>query len=69
MPFIYGTNRQDILLFPEAIDDYICEENPVRFIDAFVNQLDLAVLGFTHSTSSQTGRPAKHPADLLKLYI
>ena len=69
MPQIFGTNRSDVLLFPEALDDYITAVNPVRFIDAFVNSLDLVALGFTHATAAQTGRPPYDPADLLRLYI
>ncbi len=69
MPFISGTNREELLLFPEAIDDYITAENPVRFIDAFVVSLDLEELGFTRSTPAATGRPPYDPADILKLYI
>ena len=69
MPHVQGTNRHEVLLFPEALDDYITSENPTRFIDAFVRNLDLSELGFTHATPAQTGRPAYDPADLLKLYI
>lgn len=69
MPYIAGTDRSVVLLFPEALDDYITEENPLRFIDAFVSTLDLVELGFTHSTPAHTGRPAYDPADLLRLYI
>ncbi len=69
MPHIYGTGRSDVLLFPEALDDYITAENPVRFIDAFVKSLDLVALGFTHATAAETGRPSYDPADLLRLYI
>jgi transposase len=57
------------LLFPEAFDDYVSEDNPVRFIEAFVDSLDLHVLGFSRTQPAQTGRPAYDPADLLKLYI
>jgi transposase len=56
-------------LFPEALDDYIAQENPVRFIDAFVDSLDLQDLGFTHAVPAETGRPPYHPATLLKLYV
>lgn len=69
MPYIYGTDRSDILLFPEALNDYITDNNPVRFIDAFVSALDLSALGFTRSAPADTGRPAYSPADLLRLYI
>ena len=69
MSFIKGTPRSFVLLFPEAIDDYVSEDNPVRFIEAFVDGLDLHGLGFSRTTPAQTGRPAYSPADLLKLYI
>jgi transposase len=57
------------LLFPEAIDDSVSDDNPVRFIEAFVNNLDLKRLGFSRTTPADTGRPAYSPSDLLKLYI
>lgn len=69
MPFIPGSDRSSVLLFPEALDDYITAENPVRFIDAFVSSLDLAQLRFIRSQPAHTGRPAYDPADLLRLYI
>jgi transposase len=69
MGFIHGANRHEAILFPERLDDYIAEENPVRFIDAFIDHLNLTTLGFQRATPAATGRPAYHPADLLKLYI
>jgi len=69
LSFIQGTPRSEVLLFPEAFDDYITDDNPVRFIEAFVDHLDLHALGFSRTTPSHTGRPAYSPADLLKLYI
>jgi transposase len=69
LSFIKGTPRSDVLLFPEAIDDYVASDNPVRFIEAFVDNLDLPNLGFSRATPAHTGRPAYSPADLLKLYI
>ena len=69
LSFIKGTPRSDVLLFPEAIDDYVTDDNPVRFIEAFVDNLDLSNLGFSRATPAHTGRPAYSPADLLKLYI
>jgi transposase len=57
------------LLFPEAIDDYVSNDNPVRFIEAFVDNLDLEELGFSRTAPAHTGRPAYSPSDLLKLYI
>ena len=69
MSFIPGTPRSDVLLFPEAIDDYVTDDNPVRFIEAFVDHLDLKQLGFFRALPAHTGRPAYSPADLLKLYV
>jgi len=69
MRYIQGTAREQSLLFPELIDDYVTEDNPIRFIDAFVDSLDLEVLGFQRSRPASTGRPSYHPGDLLKLYI
>jgi transposase len=56
-------------LLPETFDDYVTEENPVRVVDAFVDALDLAVLGFNGVVPEETGRPSYHPATLLKIYI
>jgi transposase len=67
--FIYGTNRHEAILFPKRLDAYIAEENLVRFIDAFVDNLNLTTLGFQRARPAATGRPAYHPADLLKLYM
>ncbi len=58
-----------MLLLPEAVDDYVDADNPVRFIDAFVDELDLAATGFVRVEPKATGRPGYAPADLLKLYI
>jgi len=58
-----------MLLLPEAVDDYVGSDNPVRFIEAFVDGLDLAAAGFGRIAPKVTGRPAYAPADLLKLYI
>jgi len=69
MGFIHGANRHEESLFPERLDDYIAEENPVRFIDAFVDHLNLTTLGFQRATPAATGRPAYDPADLLHLAI
>ena len=69
MHHITGTNRQQSTLFPEVLDDFISAENPVRFIDACADSLDLKKLGFTHTHPLETGLPPYHPADLLKLYI
>jgi len=69
MDYIRGTNRNQVILFPESVEDYITEDNPVRFIDAFVSSLDLAELGFQRAQPAETGRPAYDPADLLRLYL
>jgi transposase len=67
--FIEGTDRAQAALFPECLEDWICEDNPVRAIDVFVDELDLAELGFGGVDPEATGRPAYHPSVLLKLYI
>ena len=69
MAFIEGANRSQTLLLPEAVDDYVVADNPVRFIDAFVDELDLEQSGFARTTAKATGRPGYHPGDLLKLYV
>ena len=69
MAHISGHDRSQALLFPEAIDDYVGSDNPVRFIDAFVDGLELAAAGFVRVEAKPTGRPGYAPADLLKLYI
>ena len=69
MTHISGFERSQLLLLPEAIDDYVVADNPVRFIDAFVDGLDLAAAGFKRVTPKVTGRPGYAPGDLLKLYI
>jgi transposase len=67
--FVEGEPRTQSLLFPERLDDWIDEDNPVRVIDAFVDELDLKELGFDGAEPAETGRPAYHPATLLKIYI
>ena len=66
--FITGEPRSQATLFPEALDDYITEENPVRVVDVFVDSLDLSSLEFK-TDSADTGRPGYHPGTLLKLFI
>jgi transposase len=69
MTHIAGHDRSQTLLLPESLDEYVGAENPVRFIDAFVDGLDLTAAGFIRATSKVTGRPGYDPRDLLKLYI
>ena len=69
MTHISGHDRLQMFLLPEAVDDYVGVDNPVRFIDAFVDELDLAAAGFVRVEAKGTGRPGYAPADLLKLYI
>jgi transposase len=66
---VNGTNRDQTVLFPDTIDKYVDRENPVRFINAFVDSLNLEKLGFKHSVLADTGRPSYNPSDLLKLYV
>jgi transposase len=67
--FVEGTDRGQTTLFPECLEDWICEDNPVRVIDVFVGGLDLAELRFDGVDPEATGRPSYHPSVLLKLYI
>ena len=69
MGHIQGAHRHDAIQFPQRLDDYIAADNPVRFIDAFVDALDLEARGFRHVVAAATGRPSDHPGNLLKLYI
>src|SRR5437868_3118747 len=69
MTHLSGHDRSQLFLLPEAVDDYVGPDNPVRFIDAFVDGLDLAAASFIHVEPKVTGRPGYAPADLLKLYI
>jgi transposase len=69
MAHISGFERSQLLLLPEAVDDYVGADNPVRFIDAFVDGLDLSAAGFVRVAPGATGRPGYAPGDLLKLYI
>ena len=67
--FVEGEDRRQGVLLPEFLDDYVAEDNPVRAIDVFVDKLDLRGLGFSGVVPEVTGRPAYHPATLLKLYL
>ena len=67
--FVEGVDRSQATLFPEYLEDWVGEDNPVRVIDAFVDELDLFDLGFGRVVPKRTGRPPYHPSGLLKLYI
>ena len=67
--YIECAARDQIALLPESLEDYVDVENPVRVVDVFVDELDLAHLGFERAAPASTGRPGYHPATLLKLYI
>jgi transposase len=67
--FIEGEDRRQCALLPEHLDDYVPEENPVRLIDVFVDELDLAGLGFERVQAAATARPGYHPGSMLKLYL
>ena len=67
--YIEGKSREQMVLMPESLDDFIGEDNPVRVIDLFVDELDLPGLGFSCAQPAVTGRPGYHPGLLLKLYI
>ena len=67
--FVQGADRRQQALLPECLDDYVAEDNPVRVVDVFVDELDLKGLGFEGMTPAATGRPAYHPSMLLKLYV
>ena len=69
MSHIVGHDRTQTLLLPESLDEYVGHDNPVRFIDAFVDGLNLTEAGFARVAPKQTGRPGYAPSDLLKLYI
>ncbi len=69
MTHLVGHDRGQTLLLPESLDEYVGPENPVRFIEAFVDGLDLAAAGFGRVRPKETGRPGYAPGDLLKLYI
>jgi len=67
--YVVGQDRSQSTLFPEVLNDYIAEDNPVRVVDVFVDELDLKDLGFEGAEPEVTGRPSYHPATLLKIYI
>ena len=67
--FVSGADRHQVTLLPNRLDDYVSEDNPVRVVDLFVDELDLTALGFASMMPAATGRPGYHPATLLKLYL
>src|ERR1700716_381173 len=67
--FVEGCDRRQIALLPACLDDYVTEDNAVRVVDAFIDELDLAALGFAGVVPEATGRPSYHPATLLKIYL
>src|SRR6266851_597206 len=67
--FIFGEDRMQQALLPHSLEDYVGEENSVRVIEVFIDELDLAALGFSGMTRAATGRPAYHPSTLLKIYL
>src|SRR5579863_4637658 len=67
--YVEGQDRFQSTLFPESLENYIAEDNPVRVVDVFVDELDLKELGFEGAEPEATGRPAYHPATMLKIYI
>ena len=67
--FVEGIDRSQSTMFPERLDDWVRDDNPVRAVDVFVDALDLGGLGFVRVTPRATGRPSYHPSVLLKLYI
>jgi len=66
---VTGLNRDQTALFPDTLEGYVDRENPVRFIDAFIDSLNLEKLGFKHALPNDAGRPSYDPSDLLKLYV
>ncbi len=66
---VEGLNRDQTALFPDTLEGYVDKENPVRFIDAFVDSLNMESSGFKHSILAEVGRPSYDPSDLLKLYV
>jgi transposase len=69
MEFVCGENRDQVTILPECVDDYVTDDNPVRVIDAYVENLDMEKLGFTKFKPNDTGRPMYDPKDLQKLYL
>ena len=68
MAYINGENREQTIIFPSSLDEYIDENNPVRIFDVFIDSLDMADCGFARSVPAAEGRPGYDPKDMLKLY-
>jgi transposase len=69
MGFIEGIDRNQENLLPPSVDEYVSSDSNARIVDAFIDSLNLAKLGFERAIAARTGRPGYHPADMLKLYI
>lgn len=67
--FVRGEDRRQDFLLPASLDDYVSEHNPVRVVEAFIDELDFHALGFAGATPAETGRPAYHPSTMLKIYL
>ena len=67
--FVEGEDRRQSWLLPDSLDDYVSQDNPVRVVEVFIDELDLAALGFEGVAPASTGRPAYHPSTMLKLYL
>ena len=67
--FVEGEDRQQGVLLPEYLDDSVAEDNPVRLVEVFIDELDLGAIGFAGVQPAATGRPAYHPSTLLKIYL
>src|SRR5438270_800415 len=66
---VEGCDRRHVDLLPDCLDDYVSEDSPVRVVDVFIDELDLAAMGFPGVVPEATGRPSYHPATLLKIYL
>lgn len=67
--YIQGSDRSQVTLLAECLDDFIAEDNTVRVVDAFIGELDMVASGFEGATPAPTGRPSYHPSVLLKLFL
>ena len=67
--FVEKQDRRQDFLLPVSLDDHVADDNPVRVVEAFIDELDLVAVGFAGATPAQTGRPAYHPSTMLKIYL